>query len=396
MKNITCLFICLLCASNIAWGQKAKWLPNAVRIINKETAASPNGAQAAQKALRHLQDEGISPSIRHANRQQAKPPITKFRPDKEELALWAKLKTGHLAGKSEPIRGLNKSALIDKIVQRHNNMNSALVDLFRLEKTYGQQDFFHMFAAAYYNKVFGPMAPSFYDLLKNISITGDRNLQTLAVTRMQFLFSHKKDFMSILQREPSITRGSWRLQWLPLLSAPKSNQFNPNRIVLAYERTMQPSRQDVTMEHITPTSYVRIDGKNTRVLYFQEDLKYLPELYKRLLYNKDKGQPLFVAVDKPNRVMFVFNDTRTKWIRISQHEFSDPDNLHLHINRLKRIYFKTAKDHEHYDNMVINVTLPLKSREDLTPEELEDIFFNQTLKTLAKTPNVYISYQSVY
>ena len=31
-----------------------------------------------------------------------------------------------------------------------------------------------------------------------------------------------------------------------------------------------------------------------------------------------------------------------------------------------------------------------------TPEELEDIFFNQTLKTLAKMPNVYIAYQSVY
>ena len=202
--------------------------------------------------------------------------------------------------------------------------------------------------------------------------------------------------MSILEEQPDGTKGNWRLQWLPILNIANPKQFNPKRIVLSYERTMQPSRSDVTMDHISPSSYARINGTNTRILYFQEDLSYLPQLYKILLYKKYTGQPLFVAVDKINRVMFVFNEHKTKWIRISQHEFANPKNLHLHINRLKQIHFKTAKDQMHIDHMIINVTLPLKSREDLTPEELEDIFFNQTLKTLAKMPNVYIAYQSVY
>ena len=396
MRKITCLLACFMLAANMAWAQNGKWLQSTLRAAEKEAASASSAARSAARAITAAEEEFVPSVTRHVNRIQVKPPLPKFRPDGDELDLWVKLKPKHLAGSTPSSRGINKSRLIDKIVQRHHNMNSALIDLFRLETKYGAQDFFHLFSAAYYRKVFGPLAPSFYDALRNISLRGDKHIQTLATARMQFLFSHKNRFMSIVEEQPDGTKGNWRLQWLPILNIANPKQFNPKRIVLSYERTMQPSRSDVTMDHISPSSYARINGTNTRILYFQEDLSYLPQLYKILLYKKYTGQPLFVAVDKINRVMFVFNEHKTKWIRISQHEFANPKNLHLHINRLKQIHFKTAKDQMHIDHMIINVTLPLKSREDLTPEELEDIFFNQTLKTLAKMPNVYIAYQSVY
>ena len=46
--------------------------------------------------------------------------------------------------------------------------------------------------------------------------------------------------------------------------------------------------------------------------------------------------------------------------------------------------------------MLINLRIPIESRPYLTPQELEDIFFNQTIRQFETMPNVYISYQSLY
>lgn len=388
MRKFIFLFISLLTITSLAQAQGAKWLPAAVRAAGKESTQGTAGRKAA-KQLIHMQEK-FPASIRHANRQNAKKPVTKFRPNLEEVDLWAKLKTGHMTG-----RGLNKGALIDKIVQRHNNMNSALMDLRRLENRYGEQDFFHLFAVNYYRKVLHGLTPSFYDFLQQISLLGDKQIQTSVVARMQFLFSHQNNFKAILARTAPVT-GNWSLYWMPQFTPGQKVTFNPNRLVFSYERSLYPDRTDVTLDHIRADSKIRINGKNTRVVYFQEDLSFLPQFYRQLLYKTPEGRPLFVAVDIPNRLMIVFNDTKNKWVRISKHEFSDPQDLHIHLNRVKNIYFKTGKEKEHYDKMLMNVRIPIQSRPDLTPEELEDIFFTQTIRRFEQMPNVYISYQPLY
>lgn len=388
MRKFIFLFISLLTFTPLAQAQGAKWLPAAVRAAGKENANATAGKKAA-KQLIHMQDK-FPAAIRHANRQNAKKPVTKFRPNLEEVDLWAKLKTGHMTG-----RGLNKGALIDKIVQRHNNMNSALMDLRRLENRYGEQDFFHLFAVNYYRKVLHGLTPSFYDFLQQISLLGDKQIQTSVVARMQFLFSHQNNFKAVLARTAPVT-GNWSLYWMPMFSPGQKVTFTPNRLVFSYERSLYPDRTDVTLDHIRADSKIRINGKNVRAVYFQEDLSYLPQFYRQLLYKTPEGRPLFVAVDIPNRLMIVFNDTKNKWVRISKHEFSDPQDLHIHLNRVKTIYFKTGKEKEHYDKMLMNVRIPIQSRPDLTPEELEDIFFTQTIRRFEQMPNVYISYQPLY
>lgn len=388
MRKFIFLFISLLTFTPLAQAQGAKWLPAAVRAAGKENANATAGKKAA-KQLIHMQNK-FPAALRHSNRQNAKKPVTKFRPNLEEVDLWAKLKTGHMTG-----RGLNKGALVDKIVQRHNNMNSALMDLRRLENRYGEQDFFHLFAVNYYRKVLHGLTPSFYDFLQQISLLGDKQIQTSVVARMQFLFSHQNNFKAILARTAPVT-GNWSLYWMPQFTPGQKVTFNPNRLVFSYERTLYPDRTDITLDHIRADSKIRINGKNTRVVYFQEDLSFLPQFYRQLLYKTPEGRPLFVAVDIPNRLMIVFNDVKNKWVRISKHEFADPQDLHIHLNRVKKIYFKTGKEKEHYDNMLMNVRIPIQSRPDLTPEELEDIFFTQTIRRFEQMPNVYISYQPLY
>lgn len=388
MRKFIFLFISLLTFTPLAQAQGAKWLPAAVRAAGKENANATAGKKAA-KQLIHMQDK-FPAALRHSNRQNAKKPVTKFRPNLEEVDLWAKLKTGHMTG-----RGLNKGALVDKIVQRHNNMNSALMDLRRLENRYGEQDFFHLFAVNYYRKVLHGLTPSFYDFLQQISLLGDKQIQTSVVARMQFLFSHQNNFKAILARTAPVT-GNWSLYWMPQFTPGQKVTFNPNRLVFSYERTLYPDRTDITLDHIRADSKIRINGKNTRVVHFQEDLSFLPQFYRQLLYKTPEGRPLFVAVDIPNRLMIVFNDVKNKWVRISKHEFADPQDLHIHLNRVKKIYFKTGKEKEHYDNMLMNVRIPIQSRPDLTPEELEDIFFTQTIRRFEQMPNVYISYQPLY
>lgn len=388
MRNFIILGIYFLFITTLTQAQGIKWLNTASRAVNKSAGQNVSRCITAKKLLR-IQEETM-PALRHSNRQNAKKPVTKFRPNLEDIELWAKLKSGHITG-----RGLNKGALIDKIVQRHNNMNSALMDLRRLEKQYGTQDFFHLFAVDYYRKVLKALTPSFYDFLQQISLLGDKQIQTAVVTRMQFLFSHQNNFKNILARTAPVT-GSWSLYWLPQFTPGQKVTFNPNRLVFSYERSLYPDRTDVTMDHIRADSKIRINGRNVRVVHFQEDLSYLPQFYEQLLYKHPEGRPLFVAVDIPNRLMIVFNDTKNKWVRISKHEFSDSQDLHIHLNRVKSIYFKTGKQKEHFDKMLINIRIPIQSRRNLTPEELEDIFFTQTIRRFEQMPNVYISYQPLY
>lgn len=388
MRKFIFLFISLLTFTPLAQAQGAKWLPAAVRAAGKENANATAGKKAA-KQLIHMQDK-FPAALRHSNRQNAKKPVTKFRPNLEEVDLWAKLKTGHMTG-----RGLNKGALVDKIVQRHNNMNSALMDLRRLENRYGEQDFFHLFAVNYYRKVLHGLTPSFYDFLQQISLLGDKQIQTSVVARMQFLFSHQNNFKNIVQ-DSFQENGKWSLYWLPVFQPTGKAPFTPQRIILSYERTLYPDKTDISMEHIRADSKIQINGKPVRVVHFQEDLKYLPQFYQQLLYKKPEGKPLFVAVDRPNRLMIVFNEAKNKWVRISKHEFANPEGLHIHLNRVKNIHFKTGKNKVHADKMLINLRIPIESRPYLTPQELEDIFFNQTIRQFETMPNVYISYQSLY
>ena len=212
---------------------------------------------------------------------------------------------------------------------------------------------------------------------------------------MQFLFSHQNNFKNILQ-DSFQENGKWSLYWLPVFQPTGKAPFTPQRIILSYERTLYPDKTDISMEHIRADSKIQINGKPVRVVHFQEDLKYLPQFYQQLLYKKPEGKPLFVAVDRPNRLMIVFNEAKNKWVRISKHEFANPEGLHIHLNRVKNIHFKTGKNKVHADKMLINLRIPIESRPYLTPQELEDIFFNQTIRQFETMPNVYISYQSLY
>lgn len=385
MKTFALVFIVGLLSTPLAFAQGNKLRPLLRTISEKQSAQY--SFQSAQRVLEEAQN-GF-PALRHVNRQQAKQLPTRFRPQSQDVELWAKLKTGYLTTRSN-----NKSLLVNKIVQRHTNMSSALIDVRKLEKIYGKQDFFLLFTTAYYKREMGEMSPSLYEALQRIYLQNDPSKQDAAVARMQFLFQNKNRLLSVLQ-EGLPQRGVWRLQWLPEFAAARSAATDINRIILAYERTLKPFRKDIALDHINAASTVRIKEWDAPIVYYPGDLKFLPLVYKHLLYEEQKGQPIFVTVDKKNRSMIIFNSTKDKWVRISTHEYSNPNNLHLHLNQLKKVHFKTAPKSLYADRVLLNIQIPIQSRPDLTPQELEEFFFDKALETMSKMSNVYISYQSV-
>lgn len=383
MKKLIVLLLFCAAVPQLVLAQGNKLRPVLRTMAEKQ--AAQNSYQSAQRLLKEIPNS--FPSLRHVNRQRAKQPVTKFCPSSEDIELWTKLKTGYLTTRSN-----NKALLINKIIRRHTNMSSALIDLRKLEKIYGKQDFFLLFVTAYYNRELGEMAPSLYDALQTIYLQNNPVQQNRAVARMQFLFQNKNRIFSALQQELP-PKGSWRLQWLPELAAARSIYTDINRIVLSYERALKPFRRDVSLDHINSASTVHIQGEDVPVVYFPGDLQDLPLLYQQLLYKEPGTLPLFVLADKAKRSMIIFNTEKNKWIRISKHEFADPHYPHLHLNTLKKVHIKTGQNRVYTDHLLLNIQIPIKPRPELTPQEMETFFFDKALETLSKMPHVHISYQ---
>ncbi len=329
-------------------------------------------------------------SYRPTNRQARKQPVQKIRLDKENLPPWVRVKRGHVNANN-----ISKGDLVGSIVARHHNMNSALADIRRLEAKYGRQDFFHIFSVAYYRKQMGGLSPLFYDFLKRVSRSNDDAIQTAVAARMQFLIQYKNRFLASFNPGKTLP-GDWTLYWLTDRNSLRSAQFDPERLVYSRERTLRPGREDARLDHVHQNTYVRVNGKRLPLVYFPGELDHLPKLYKKLLYPYPQDQKIFVTMDRPNGLMLIYNDTRDKWIRVSRHEFSDPSNLHVHLNKLENVSLHLGSGQTHRDRIVNNLSIPLKPRPHLNARELEDIFFEQTLARLAQDPDVRIEFKTLY
>ena len=127
-------------------------------------------------------------------------------------------------------------------------------------------------------------------------------------------------------------------------------------------------------------------------------VEYLPEMYTYLLNANQTKNPLIVFFDAEHKSMKLFNEDKTFWLRITPHEYSNPKNIHIHINEFRPIKIRVNSG---LSNEIINfnISIPLMIQVPRGQDPAAYLYkwmIEEPIKKFKQNPNVQIVNKSVF
>ena len=298
-----------------------------------------------------------------------------------------------------------KSILDSECTAKRDDVENALEKMWRLQDRYGDHDLFAVFARQYYSKNFGAVSPHLHVLFKRVGSLHNRDMELQFIKRLQFL-SQNKFVLShaVFADKPHLMlpKKSFRVRYLSNIGKLTADNFSEGQLVLSIERSMSPNpMEDFPIRHVNGRSVVKIDEKVYPVYGFTAPIGGdIASLYTYLLYDKNIRKPLTAVYDKKGQALALYNDDKTLWLRVSPHEYAEPENLHLHLNELRSVEF-TAKNGALFNERVnLNLSIPLSTPAGAPIVSGKDFFFNQLIykpvELFKKDPNITVKERPIY
>ena len=129
-------------------------------------------------------------------------------------------------------------------------------------------------------------------------------------------------------------------------------------------------------------------------------LEELPELYLFLLNEPDDPQPVTAIWDTQNKAMTMYNHDQSRWLRISSHEYSHPNRLHIHLNQSKIVEFTDTDGTPSREKVNLNLTIPFAKPADLPSAHVQDFLYQKLIKqpiqAFKKNERVTIKKQTIF
>jgi len=262
-----------------------------------------------------------------------------------------------------------------------------LSQLWTLQERYGNHGLFAIFIRQYYAQHFGAVSPHLQMLFSKIAAQQDRGLEIRAVTRLHYLVQNKEALAqaALPAISDTLPDKAFRVRYLSDIGKLTANNFRENQMVLSIERRMSPApEKDFPIRHVTGQAVVTIKHNVYPVYEFAAPLDQITSLYRFLLCGNKKGQAIHVVFDEQSHAMALFNEDHSLWLRISSHEYSNPQRLHLHLNELRPVRFTNSFGVESSERVNFNLSVPLAPPDNLPKHNVQDFLYRKLVANPVK------------
>ena len=267
---------------------------------------------------------------------------------------------------------------IQELIRDEKNIFSALHKTWQIQEKFGDHQLFEVLARNYYKQHFGTVTPHLQQFFTKITEQHNPQLESRVLKRMRFLIENSN--LLVQEIAPNVPRSAIRLRYLSNIAEITPNRFNPNMLVLSVERRMSPHpAKDFPLRHINGQSVLKVGDSEFSVFAYAGPLEYLANLYQYLVNGKHSRAPMTMVFDEKNQALAVYNEDNSLWIRITSHEFSHPDQLHLHLNEIRPVAFQNVYGNESHELVNINLTIPLTTPADLPQHGTQQFLYKYLL-----------------
>ena len=265
---------------------------------------------------------------------------------------------------------------IELILKNHPNPVRALAVVWDLEDSFQGRRFFSLLASTYYKQNFPVLTPHLRELFKKVESLHSRDLERRVMKRMAFLVENKDNFRASFA--PDTPKQGLRMRYIKNIGKLTPNNFNPYWLAFSFERKLNPGQRNAAIRHVNARSVFPV-GKNKEYPIFRYNgpFEYLPNMYRYLLNGKHPKNKLTVLFDKDARAMAIYNEDKTVWLRITMHEYSFPERLHIHLNETMTAHITTQGGRQVEETVHFNLSIPLSTPANLPARHRAEFLYNE-------------------
>lgn len=294
-----------------------------------------------------------------------------------------------------------KEALTDIVMRNPKDVMAAWAQMNSLRIKRGavkNPDYFQQFATIYYKDNLRTLTPHMYQFFGQVAKARSPRLEKEVLGRMKELFALESDLMAQVFPGGQDTR--LRLRYLKNLESVNGEAFDPKALIFSYEQKLTDSYNMVSIRHIKPNSVLRIGRNKYPVANFNGNLDDILELYKFLLDKKSSPEGITAIFDPKTKQMALYSKDKSVWLRVTPHEYSALNRLHIHINEIKTVNLVT-NGHPSPQQVMFNFFVPISpaSGSGLRHWKAEDFYQKMVLapvEELKKTPGVNVIIGSIF
>ena len=294
-----------------------------------------------------------------------------------------------------------KEALTDIVMRNPKDVMAAWAQMNSLRIKRGavkNPDYFQQFATIYYKDNLRTLTPHMYQFFGQVAKARSPRLEKEVLGRMKELFALEGDLMAQVFPGGQDTR--LRLRYLKNLESVNGEAFDPKALIFSYEQKLTDSYNMVSIRHIKPNSVLRIGRNKYPVANFNGNLDDILELYKFLLDKKSSPEGITAIFDPKTKQMALYSKDKSVWLRVTPHEYSALNRLHIHINEIKTVNLVT-NGHPSPQQVMFNFFVPISpaSGSGLRHWKAEDFYQKMVLapvEELKKTPGVNVIIGSIF
>ena len=263
-----------------------------------------------------------------------------------------------------------------------------LLDELQIQQTNFDQPLFPLFLRHYYKQHFGAVSPNMDEFLNRLTLVSNSDVQQQITQRFHYLAQNKYVLGRTVVPSGTIhtlTQSSFRLRYTGDIEQLSAENLDLNKLILSVEQRMFPNpRNDFPIRHINGRTTLEIDSKTYPVFFYNGPLDSLGSFYRFLLNGaQHPDRHLTFVLDEEKRSMALFNHNRSLWLRISAHEFSSPNSLHVHLNELRSVTFTNKAGLHTQEQVNLNLSIPLATPR-LSVQRPKDFLYRKMILEPAK------------
>ena len=249
---------------------------------------------------------------------------------------------------------------VEEILDKNKHPVAALRALWRLEDQYQNKHFFSFLATAYYKRNFSTHTPHLREFFKKVESLHSRSLEEKVIKRMYFIIQNKAYFHAYFA--PNIPKSGLRIRYTKDIGKLTPDSFRPENLILSFERKLNPGLANASIRHVTRRSVFNVGEKAHYPVYmYNGPLEFIPNLYLYLINGSHPKNAITISFDENTRSMAIYNEDRSLWLRITPHEYSTPENLHLHLNETRTATLPDANGEPIRETVNFNLFIPLST-----------------------------------
>ena len=256
----------------------------------------------------------------------------------------------------------------------------------------------------YYEKFFGVQTPHVKMFLERVSLIWNEKLERDVLSRMEFLKDFAPQIIDQLHLGP-VPQHAIRLRYMKDVTLLTARNFHSADLVLSIEQKMTGNpKVKLPINNIQNTTQVQVGGHMYPLYNYNGPLENLHEMYSFLIVGNSRKSPIFVTFDEKNKSLLVANMKKTRWLRITPHEYKSSSSIHIHLNDRKTVSLSIPNLDQWTEHVNINLSIPFDQPEEIlhlpsgvTPQDyLYQKLIVEPVQSLEKMPNAFVIRQSIF